>query len=123
MAIARLIKKLSGRKTAPAGTGAAASGGNGAALDYPQEGETIVSPQYTFRVGAAGEPERVEISLNQGPWLPCRYAVGYWWYDWTGYTSGRYQAAVRVYTKGGQAAGGGTCEFQVSLEKTGKRRK
>ena len=43
------------------------------AVDYPQQGEKITAPCYTFRVGAAGDPERVEISIDQGPWQPCRH--------------------------------------------------
>ncbi|MHB0996046.1 MAG: hypothetical protein ACYC2I_06730 [Elusimicrobiales bacterium] len=116
MGITKMIRAIGKRKTAPAKTGAGIAGGGGrVALDHPQQGEKITSPQYTFRVGALGDIERVEISINQGPWQVCRYSVGYWWYDWTGYGRGRYQAAVKAVAKDGRVA---TCEpvkFTVNL--------
>lgn len=63
-------------------------------LDYPQLGETVVSPQYTFRIGAEGAPA-VEISINDGPWQPCRESVGFWWYDWRPDASGPCTAVAR----------------------------
>lgn len=56
-------------------------------VDYPQERERVISPDYTFRV-AARAASRVEISIDQNEWRPCRQAEGYWWYDWSGYVSG-----------------------------------
>lgn len=85
-----------------------------AVLDHPQQGEKITAPHYTFRVGTAGDIERVEISLNAGPWQACRHSVGYWWYDWADYTGGRYQAVVKAWARDGRAV---TCEprdFQVA---------
>ncbi len=108
MGITGMIKKIGVRRAA------AKSGEGRVVIDYPQKDEEIVSPSYTFRVGAAGDVERVEISVNKGPWLPCRYAAGYWWYDWTGYAAGRYQAAVRARLKNGAEAAGGPVKFQVS---------
>lgn len=86
-----------------------------AVLDHPQQGEKITVPQYTFRVGTIGAIVRVEISLNDGPWKACRNAVGYWWYDWTDYAAGRYQAAVRAQTKDGHLFTTEPCKFQVAL--------
>ncbi len=83
------------------------------AVDYPQQGEKITAPCYTFRVGATGDPERVEISIEQGPWQSCRHSAGYWWYDWSGYTNGRYQAVAKAWASDGRVV---TCEprdFQV----------
>jgi len=89
------------------------------AVDYPQQGEKITAPCYTFRVGAAGDPERVEISIDQGPWQPCRHSAGYWWYDWSGYAGGRYQAVAKAWAKDGRVVTCEPCDFQVA----GGRRK
>jgi len=116
MGITKMIKAMGKRKTAPAKTGAEAAGGVGrAVLDHPQQGEKITSPQYTFRVGAVGDMERVEISVNEGPWQVCRYSVGYWWYDWSGYAAGRYQAAARARTRDGRLLTTDPAKFSVVL--------
>ena len=82
-------------------------------LDHPQQGEKITSPHYTFRIGTSGDTERVEISIDQGPWQSCRYSVGYWWYDWSNYTGGRYQAAAKAWAKNGRVFTSEPCNFQV----------
>jgi hypothetical protein len=85
------------------------------ALDYPQERESVISPEYTFRV-AARAATRVEISIDDGAWRPCRPAEGYWWYDWSGYMSGRHQAVARIQPQNdGQKATSRTCRFRVEL--------
>lgn len=116
MGITKMIRAIGKRKTAPDKTGAGIAGGVGrVVLDHPQQGEKITSPQYTFRVGALGDIERVEVSINQGPWQVCRYSVGYWWYDWTGYGNGRYQAAVRAQTRDGRLLTTDPAKFLVVL--------
>ena len=114
MGIAKLIgsigkKKIMGQKIGPV----VKTNEVRAALDHPQQGEKITAPRYTFRVGTSGDIARVEISLNEGPWQPCRHSVGYWWYDWADYAAGRYQAAVRAQTKDGQVFTSEPCKFQV----------
>jgi len=89
------------------------------AMDYPQQGEKITAPYYTFRVGATGDPERVEVSIDQGPWQSCRQSAGYWWYDWSGYTSGRYQAVAKAWARDGRVVTSEPRDFQVA----GGRRK
>lgn len=59
-------------------------------IDYPLEKETLESPSYTIRV-AANDARLVRIAINQGPWLECRPAAGYWWFDWSGYAPGEYE--------------------------------
>jgi len=88
-----------------------------AVLDHPQQGEKITAPRYTFRIGTLGAIERVELSLNEGPWQPCRHSVGYWWYDWSGYKAGRYQAAAKAWTKDGHVFISELRNFQVLGEK------
>ncbi|MDO8716974.1 MAG: hypothetical protein Q7J73_09265 [Dehalococcoidales bacterium] len=86
-----------------------------AVLDHPQQGEKITAPQYTFRVGTIGDIARVEISLNEGSWRPCRNSVGYWWYDWADYAGGRYQVVARLQAKDGHLFTTEPCKFQVAL--------
>lgn len=63
------------------------------AVEYPQEGEIITSPSYTFRIDASAP--RVEIAIDGGGWSPCRRSDDYWWFDWSDYESGPHQAVVR----------------------------
>ncbi|OGR64248.1 MAG: hypothetical protein A2X31_13345 [Elusimicrobia bacterium GWB2_63_22] len=111
MGITKLMRAIGKKKTATDKIGA----GSRATLDYPERGEKITSPQYTFRVGVSGAVERVEVSINQGPWQPCRWSVGYWWYDWKGYGNGRYQAAVRAMVKGERVTASEPVKFTVNL--------
>lgn len=69
-------------------------------IEYPQQDETIISPTYTFRVGAPAGAESVDVSIDQGPWRPCRNAAGYWWHDWYGYDDGEHEIIAR--TRGGK---------------------
>ncbi len=70
-------------------------------LDYPQEGETITSPVYTFRISALPSAERMEVCIGLGPWQSCRSDIGYWWYDWSDYEPGGYQLRARMHAKDG----------------------
>jgi hypothetical protein len=70
-------------------------------LDYPQEGERIVSAEYAFRIGAQAT-RAVEISIDDGAWRPCRQAEGYWWFDWSGYGSGGHHAVARIQRENGR---------------------
>ena len=94
-----------------------------AVLDHPQQGEKITSPQYTFRVGTLGDIELVAISINNGPWQPCRNAAGYWWYDWAGYKGGLYHAEAKAQTKDGRFFTSEPYKFQVVFETNGKQPK
>jgi len=68
-------------------------------LDYPKAQERISSPEYTFRVGSKVHGS-VEISVDGGPWQPCRPAAGYWWFDWRCEKPGRHKAAARIIKEG-----------------------
>lgn len=72
-------------------------------IDYPQENEKIVSSNYTFRVSAPLDAERVELSLDNGEWRPLRQAAGFWWYDCAGIAAGPHDAALRIIQAGGRA--------------------
>ena len=84
-------------------------------VDYPQEREHIISRDYTFRIEAKGASQ-VEISIDDNVWQPCRQADGYWWYDWSGYMSGKHQALARIQTQndGKQSTSQTRC-FRVEL--------
>ncbi|HAM36570.1 MAG TPA: hypothetical protein DEB40_14760 [Elusimicrobia bacterium] len=71
-------------------------------LDYPTEGEVITSASYTFRISAPKNGDKIEVSINQGEWLPCRQEGGYWWYDWSGYEPGEYQIRARMHAADGK---------------------
>lgn len=84
MGIAKMVWSMNKKKTAAPNIADTVKPGEICAmLDYPQQGEKITAPHYTFRIGTVGDIARVEISLNDGPWQACRNAAGYWWYDWS----------------------------------------
>lgn len=72
------------------------------AVDYPASGETVVSAQYTIRLSAPEKTEGLDVSIDQGPWLPCRKAEGFWWYDWSGYGDGAHAVIARTPGKNGR---------------------
>ncbi|MDD5210566.1 MAG: hypothetical protein PHV36_14345 [Elusimicrobiales bacterium] len=114
MGITKMLWSTSKKETEIAKTKEAVKpAGARAMLDHPQQGEKITAPQYTFRIGTIGDIELVAISINNGPWQPCRNSSGYWWYDWAGYTAGKYQAEAKAQTKDGRVFTTGQCNFQV----------
>ena len=63
-------------------------------VDFPREGEEVLSGHYAVRVSAEGA-EDVEVSVNDGPWQPCRAAAGFFWYDWAPSEPGTHVILVR----------------------------
>jgi hypothetical protein len=43
--------------------------------------KTSQAAEYVLRIGASLDGY-VEISFNDAEWEPCRFASGYWWFDW-----------------------------------------
>ncbi|HEX4048700.1 MAG TPA: hypothetical protein VH309_12730 [Elusimicrobiota bacterium] len=87
------------------------------AIDYPKRHERISSPAYTFRLSAALErDESVEISVDDGPFRPCRFAAGYWWYDWAGYRSHHHRLIARIVSPDGDVVSEAARRFAVALE-------
>lgn len=64
-------------------------------IDYPKHLETITSPHYTIRIGAS-PTNKVEVSIDGGPWMSARESVGYWWYDWNNITPGTHEIIARI---------------------------
>ena len=84
-------------------------------VDFPQERAWVISPEFTFRISAPAK-SRVEVSIDDGEWRPCRQDGAYWWYDWAGYMSGKHQAVARVQPRAeGQEVVSRTCCFRVAL--------
>ena len=77
------------------------------AVNFPRQNEVVSSAQYTVRVFAPESAKRVGISVDQGPWKSCRPAVGFWWYDWSGYENGEHEIIVYMETPEGKRI---TCE-------------
>ena len=69
-------------------------------IDYPKSLETLTSRHYSVRIGAS-ECTGMDISINDQPWQPCRYSVGYWWYAWNNFTPGTHQLVARMHKKNG----------------------
>jgi len=70
-------------------------------IDYPVEAEQINSNHYAIRLGASPDGY-VELSFNDGEWNPCRYADGYWWFDWVYFNPGNYKLAARMVGNNGE---------------------
>lgn len=51
-------------------------------VDYPIEAALVRPGHYAVRVDALGADD-VELRLDATSWLPCREAVGFFWYDWS----------------------------------------
>ena len=70
-------------------------------IDHPKNAETITEKHFTIRVGAS-ECSKVEISIDDQPWHPCRHSVGYWWHDWSGFGPGNHQVVAKLHKKDGE---------------------
>ncbi|MDR1087328.1 MAG: hypothetical protein LBL16_03740 [Endomicrobium sp.] len=67
-------------------------------IDYPNEAneaEAINGSHYALRIGASNDGY-VEISFNDGEWLPCRFGSGYCRFDWMGFDQGRHSLSARL---------------------------
>ena len=70
-------------------------------VDHPCEKESISSSEYVIRIGASMDGY-VEISFNDSEWQPCRFAAGYWWFDWKYYKPGNIKICARLVSNDGQ---------------------
>ncbi|MCL2485677.1 MAG: hypothetical protein FWF00_06730 [Endomicrobia bacterium] len=69
-------------------------------VDHPVDMEIISGQHYAIRIGAS-QDGYVEISFNNGEWIPCRFGGGYWWFDWVYFTPGDYSIAARLVAHDG----------------------
>ncbi|MDR1696130.1 MAG: hypothetical protein LBR69_05835 [Endomicrobium sp.] len=69
-------------------------------IDHPANSETICGQHYAIRIGAS-QDGYVEISFDNGEWIPCRFGGGYWWFDWIYFTPGKYSIAARLVAPDG----------------------
>ncbi len=86
-------------------------------IEYPPSDEVVSSAHYAFRIAATEPLIEAEISVDRGPWQPCRHACGFWWYDWTQYGAGPHQAAARGTTRDGRAVNSTLRRFTVAFRK------
>lgn len=61
-------------------------------IDYPNNNEKIYCGHYCFRLGSPSNISWLKISINGGAWQDCRFANGYWWFDWWNFTTGNFYA-------------------------------
>lgn len=64
-------------------------------IDYPYESEMISGSEYVIKIGASKDGY-VEISFNDSEWKPCRFASGYWWFDWKYFQPGKFKIVARL---------------------------
>lgn len=86
-------------------------------MDYPKENEVITSSTYTLRFEASNETQQVEVSIDRGPWQPCRQSSGYFWFDWSNYMAGRHEIAIRARQLNGQIENLEPRQVRVELER------
>lgn len=70
-------------------------------IDFPQEQERLQASEYVMRFGVGGA-DMVEISIDKGAWLSCRFASGYWWYDWANISKGKHTLTARIRATDGR---------------------
>jgi len=70
-------------------------------IDYPQQNERLLGSEYVIRMGVGGA-ETVELSFDKGPWAACRFASGYWWFDWKDIAPGKHQLVARMRATDGR---------------------
>lgn len=96
--------KLANRKTAPKTAAktktTAVLTPDYVVLDYPKNLEPITARHYAVRVGSC-DCVGMDLSIDDQPWQPCRWAVGYWWFDWNNFAPGTHQLVARMHKSNG----------------------
>ena len=72
-------------------------------IDYPIEADVLQRGHYAFRISAS-PIGAVELSFNGSEWKPCRFASGYWWFDWTNFPKGAHSIEARLLDSKNQEA-------------------
>ncbi|MBI4060451.1 MAG: hypothetical protein HY403_03390 [Elusimicrobia bacterium] len=86
-------------------------------VDFPRQYEKISGSDYTFRISAPEDVQKVEAAIDQGDWRPCRQGAGYWWCDWSGYENGEHEITARLVAADGRVVSAEPHEFFVQLAK------
>lgn len=85
-------------------------------IDYPKRHERISSDRYTFRVSASlGPDERVLVSVDDAPFQSCRFASGFWWFDWDGYRSHHHRLVAKIVSPDGEVVSEEARRFLVAM--------
>jgi hypothetical protein len=86
-------------KKAPAAKKSADSAG--VSIDFPLEGEEILSGHYAVRISA--EPGvSVEINVGGSEWYECRESLGFYWFDWYPSKPGQNRLSARLKSQDGK---------------------
>jgi hypothetical protein len=86
------------------------------AIDFPEQHGRITSERYTFRISAlVGVGERVMVRVDDASFQPCRFAAGYWWFDWAGYRSHHHHLVARIVSSEGDVVSEAARRFLVAL--------
>lgn len=85
-------------------------------IDHPAENEVVRPTRYTFRLSAPREVDCAEVSIDRGPWLPCRTACGFWWYDWTQAHPGPHTLSARAVDRSGEPLNSLVRRFAVARD-------
>ncbi|HBE88026.1 MAG TPA: hypothetical protein DDW67_02670 [Elusimicrobia bacterium] len=96
----KLATRKNAPKTAAKAKTAAVPTTDYVVLDYPKNLETITSRNYAVRIGSC-DCVGMDISIDDQPWQPCRWAVGYWWFDWNNFAPGTHQLVARMHKSNG----------------------
>ncbi|NLO91868.1 MAG: glucose-6-phosphate isomerase [Elusimicrobia bacterium] len=70
-------------------------------IDFPAMNEATAPGHYAFRI-TASLCNKVEISIDDQPWIECRNASGHWWHDWYENTPGSHQVVARMHLDNGE---------------------
>jgi hypothetical protein len=65
-------------------------------IDLPHPNETLPRGPYRFRVTAPADAREVRISIDDGPWQPCRHDQAHWHMDWASVATGEHVAVARL---------------------------
>lgn len=82
-------------------------------IDHPRHEETVAQGPYSFRLSAPLDAQEVRLSIDDGPWQPCRADGGHWWFDWSEAAPGEHLAVSRVIEKDGSLILGQPRVFRV----------
>ena len=82
-------------------------------VEYPREGDVIAQPSYTFHITTATNADSVEVSIDQGEWIPCRESLGAWWHDWSGFEKGNHELVARTHMGSGISTNSVIRKFSV----------